>query len=86
MKKLLALIPIVVLTGCMTTVPVKQKFPEVPKELLQPCPDLKQVDPTTQLSDVLKVVTQNYSQYYDCRITIDSWIEWYKVQKDIYNK
>lgn len=86
MKKILTLVPILFLIGCSTTVPVKQKFPDVPQELLKSCPDLKQTDATTQLSDVLKVVTENYSQYHECRITVNSWIEWYKTQKHIYNK
>ena len=86
MKKTLILLSIVMLAGCSTVVPVKQKFPEVPQELLKPCPDLKEVDPTTHLSDVLRVVTENYSQYHECRITTDTWIEWYNTQKSIFNK
>ena len=55
----LFLIPfIVLLTGCLTT-PVKRNFPEVPQELMEACPDLKLVEPTEKLSDVLKVVTDN---------------------------
>ena len=80
MKKIL-LVSIIVLSGCSTTVPVTMKFPEVPQELLVSCPDLKQTEPTEKLSDVLTVVTENYSQYHECRVKVDSWIDWYKTQK-----
>jgi hypothetical protein len=83
--KMLFLIPFLfVLSGCLTTTPVKRTFPEVPQELVQACPDLKLVEPTEKLSDVLKVVTDNYSQYHECKIKVDTWIEWYKSQKQIF--
>lgn len=85
MKKLAIILPMFLLTGCLVTAPVKQKFPEVPPELLKSCPDLKLVEPTEKLSEVLKVVTTNYSQYQECQISVDTWIEWYNVQKDIFN-
>lgn len=73
------------LTGCSTVVPVKQKFPEVPKELLVECPDLKLAPKDeTKLSGVLEVVTSNYSLYHECSLKNDMWIEWYKSQKKIY--
>lgn len=84
MKKLLLLIPIVLLTGCLTT-PVKRNFPEVPQELMEACPDLKTVPDTEKLSEVLKVVTTNYGQYHECRIKVDTWVEWYKTQKQIFD-
>jgi hypothetical protein len=83
--KLLALIPIVLLTGCLAT-PVKRNFPEVPQELLTACPDLSTVSAETdKLSDVLKVVTANYGQYQECQIKVDAWTEWYKTQKQIFD-
>jgi hypothetical protein len=83
--KLLALIPIVLLTGCLAT-PVKRNFPEVPQELLTACPDLSTVSAETdKLSDVLKVVTANYGQYQECQIKVDAWSEWYKTQKQIFD-
>jgi hypothetical protein len=83
MKKLLLILPIILLTGCLVT-PVKRNFPEVPKELMEACPDLKQTQPTEKLSEVLKVVTQNYGQYHECRLKVDTWVEWYKTQKEIF--
>ena len=82
----LFLIPFVImLSGCLSSTPVKRNFPEVPKELMEACPDLKLVEPTEKLSDVLKVVTENYSQYHECRIKVDTWVEWYKTQKQIFD-
>jgi hypothetical protein len=84
MKRLLLLIPIVLLAGCLAT-PVKRNFPEVPKELMEVCPDLKTVEQTEKLSDVLKVVVDNYGQYHECKIKVDTWMEWYKTQKQIFD-
>jgi hypothetical protein len=81
--KLLLLIPAVLLTGCLVT-PVKRNFPEVPPEIMLACPDLKTIEPTEKLSDVLKVVTDNYGQYHECRAKVDAWVEWYKTQKQIF--
>ena len=87
MKKLLALIPFLLLVGCGTPIPIKQSFPEVPKELQEACPDLKTVNPKTdKLSDIVTVVSDNYAQYYDCKAKVDDWIEWYKTQQTIYDK
>jgi hypothetical protein len=85
MKKLLILIPVVLLTGCLNT-PVSRHFPEVPEDLLKACPSLEQVDPaTTKLSEVVRVVTDNYTQYHECRVNVDAWIEWYTTQRAIFN-
>jgi alpha-L-arabinofuranosidase len=89
MKRLIAvLIPLAMLTGCEdSAVPVAVKFPNVPAELLEACPDLKEVDPkTTKLSEVISVVTDNYSEYHECRLKVDDWIVWYKTQKSIFDK
>jgi hypothetical protein len=81
------LILTILLTGCATTVPVTMKFPEVPKELMQSCPDLKPVNlDVKKLSEVLDVVVDNYGQYYDCKSNADDWIEWYNTQKKIFDK
>jgi hypothetical protein len=87
MKSLLILLSAFLLTGCLTTVPVKHKFPDVPEDLKVACPDLKTVqEDTTKLSDVLKTVTENYSQYKECQIKVDLWIEWYTQQKKIFDE
>lgn len=87
MKKILILASIFLLSGCLTTgTAVRHKFPEVPTELLNSCPDLQQAQDTDKLSELLKVVNENYAKYHECRVAVDTWIEWYKAQKDIYNK
>jgi hypothetical protein len=83
MKKLLLILPLVLLVGCVAT-PVKRNFPQVPAELMESCPDLQQTSETTKLSEVLKVVTDNYAQYHECRIKVDTWVDWYKSQKQIF--
>jgi hypothetical protein len=87
MKKLLTICTCILLAGCATGVPVMMTFPEVPAELKSACPDLGRVDPKTdKLSDVLTVVTDNYTLYHECRLKIDSWIDWYATQKNIFDK
>jgi len=87
MKRLLILFPVVVLAGCLQTVPVKMSFPSVPEELAQACPDLQQVEPgTTKLSDVVSVVSKNYGQYQECQVKVDQWIQWYNTQKKIFEE
>jgi len=84
MKKLILLLPIFLLAGCLKSVPIKMDFPDVPEELKQACPDLKQTDENEKkLSKVIEVVAENYTQYHECKIKVDAWIEWYKQQKQI---
>ena len=81
--KLLLIVPVLLLTGCLST-PVQRSFPEVPEELKVACPDLMLLEPTTKLSEVVSVVSKNYGQYQECQIKVDTWIEWYKKQKQIF--
>jgi hypothetical protein len=86
MKKLIPLFFVLALAGCVTdsTTPIKMPFPNVPQDLLEACPDLKTVDPNTEkLSEVLPIIVDNYSSYYQCKLKVDSWIEWYNTQKSI---
>jgi len=71
------------LVGC-TSVPVKQKFPEVPNVMREKCPQLKSIDDSAKLSDIAKTITENYTTYHECSIKNDAWIEWYDTQKKIY--
>ena len=72
------------LTGCSTTVPVVAKFPDVPKHLLIKCPHLNKLNDEAKLSDVSKTIAVNYTEYYTCAVKNDAWIEWYQVQKNIF--
>ena len=70
--------------GCSTTVPVTAKFPQAPERIMQPCPQLEKLENEAKLSDVAKNVTNNYTKYHECSIQNESWIEWYKAQKQIF--
>ena len=67
-----------------TTVPVTAKFPEVPERLMVKCPNLQELKDESKLSDVAKTVTVNYNEYYICAVKNDAWIEWYGIQKSIF--
>lgn len=85
MKNLLILLTALALTAC-GGVPVARHFPAVPSELVVACPDLKTISDTTdKLSDVISVVTINYSQYHECKIKVDLWIDWYNSQQKIFD-
>jgi len=82
--KYLLIIATFLLVGCSTTVPVTAKFPAMPERLLVKCPDLQKVNDEAKLSDVAKTVTVNYSTYYECAVKHDAMVEWYQVQKKIF--
>ena len=75
---------LILMTGCSTVVPVKSKFPDVPERLMVKCPQLEKVSETPTLSDVAKTITNNYTTYYDCAVKHDAFIEWYNLQKNIF--
>ena len=78
----------VFLAGCATQpVPIKQTWPNVDKDNLTACPDLKEVAETnTSLTDLLLVVQDNYGEYYTCKDRVDAWIKWYNEQKKNFEK
>jgi hypothetical protein len=84
--KYLTILFVTLLTGCSTTAPVVAKFPEVPQHLLVKCPQLNKVSDDAKLSDVSKTITMNYTEYYTCAVKNDAWIEWYQVQKKIFEE
>jgi len=85
--KYLLLIAVVLLQACSTAVPLTAKFPEHPSKLsAEACPALQKLSPDTKLSEVSKTVTVNYTTYYECAVKLDSWIEWYQIQKNIFEK
>lgn len=87
MKKILSLIPIIFLTGCFATaVPVVIKFPDVPKDLLEACPELSITNETDKLSDIISVVNKNYQEYHVCRLKVNDWIDWYVKQSKNFEK
>ena len=82
----LALILICVsLTACGTTALVVAKFPDEPgKAAMESCPQLTTVENGVKLSELTGTVTKNYSTYYECAVKVDTWQEWYQVQKKIF--
>jgi hypothetical protein len=73
------------LTGCFSTAPIKPKFPDVPVALTERCEKLKKVEgDKVAITEMLKVVVQNYTLYYECSTKVEGWNEWYEEQKKIY--
>lgn len=76
-----------ILVACSTTAPVIQKFPDAPKQLFNECPELNTMpDDTTSIIDFSKVIVKNYNLYYECSIKQKEWIDWYRKQKDNFEK
>jgi hypothetical protein len=81
----LVLMIVVALSGCATVVPVTARFPAAPGEIYQrACPDLQKLKDQPQLSEVSQTININYSTYYECAVKLDTWIQWYSVQKLIF--
>ncbi|NBQ98591.1 MAG: hypothetical protein EBU12_10340 [Microbacteriaceae bacterium] len=74
------------LGGCTTTVPVTQRFPIAPETLLEHCKLLKSAPQAVELSEFIKIVVDNYTEYHICSANNSAWIEWYKTQQRIFNK
>ena len=85
--KLFAIASILLITGCSTTVPVTARFPDAPALILNKCPQLITIKgETVSIVDFTKTVTLNYTTYYECAAKSDAWIEWYQVQKKIFEE
>jgi hypothetical protein len=83
MNKIIYLIFPILITGC--SIPVKPNFPDIPKNLEESCPELKEAKrDSDKLSDLLETVTTNYARYHECHIKVQAWSEWYKNQKKIF--
>lgn len=82
---LIIMLVLFVLVGCSTNVLVRHKFPEEPSKIaIESCPNLKKLDDNARLSDVANTVSINYETYYECAVKVDTWVEWYKIQKHIF--
>jgi hypothetical protein len=76
---------LLLLVGCSTTVPVTRHFPDAPGNIaLTACPQLQKLTEEAKLSDISKTVTINYGTYYECAVKTDAWIQWYQIQKNIF--
>jgi hypothetical protein len=77
----------IILSGCQLLTPVQRKFPEAPAVLMEPCPELKKVsEDKGTLKDMLTVVVENYSTYYQCSSKTQNWQEWYIKQKEVFEE
>ena len=84
--KYATIILVLMLSACATSVPVTAKFPDVPDRLQVMCPNLQKLPEETKLSEVNKIIVKNYTTYYECAVKVDAWIEWYNIQKHIWNE
>ena len=83
--KILILSLAMLLASCATSVPVAPKFPEVPQILKDKCENLRKIEgDKVAITEMLKVVIQNYTLYYECSTKVEGWQEWYDTQKKIY--
>jgi len=75
------------LSGCALVTPVAVKFPEAPELLMVDCEQLDKIGKDkVYLSEFLTTVVGNYNKYHVCSAQNAAWREWYKKQKEIYNK
>lgn len=82
--KIVAILTVMLLVGCSTTVPIKANFPEAPQHLMTKCPQLQKLNDEPKLSEVSKTIAANYTLYHECALKNDTWIEWYNNQKKIF--
>jgi len=81
--KFLMLISLMFLAGCQTT--VEREFPPIPPGLTVSCEQLELIpENTDKMSEMLVVITDNYSSYHRCQAKVDAWLMWYKEQKEIF--
>ena len=83
--KILILSLTLLLASCATSVPVAPKFPDAPQVLKEKCENLRKIEgDKVAITEMLKVVIQNYTLYYECSTKVEGWQEWYDTQKKIY--
>lgn len=85
--KTLVLAAALVLVGCSTPVPVRQSWPEAPVEIMERCAPLKQLETDKgTMRDLLLTVIDNYAAYYHCSTKTQTWQDWYRAQKKIFEE
>lgn len=88
MKTVLFLLALLI-GGCSILVPVKPpQWPEAPPELVEKCKNLQSIDAkdSVAITEMLKVIVNNYTLYYQCSNKVDGWNDWYTQQKKIYEQ
>lgn len=92
--RLLIIALILSLSGCSLLprlTAAKPKFPDPYTDgatgQIPQCSDLKQVPSgTTSMSEIFKLIVENYTLYYQCSNKVDGWSEWYGRMKKEYEK
>jgi len=76
------------LAACSTAVPVTMKWPDAPERAgaFKTCADLQPLKEQPVLSDVSRVIADNYAAYHECRLKLNIWLEWYEIQRTIFEK
>jgi len=86
--KFILLFLIIFFTGCASLrepIPVAPIWPDIPAALREECENLKTIDTDKVLiTDMMKIVIENYTLYHQCSIKVKGWNEWYVTQKKIY--
>jgi len=83
--KTLVIACLILLAGCSTVVPVKQTWPTAPASLTEACPPLRTLGTEQRsLRELLMIVIENYSVYYQCSARQDGWRDWYEQQRRIF--
>ncbi len=74
------------LVGCAAPVPVKHTFPKPPEVVIESCPRLNELkEDEEKLSELLKIVTQNYNLYHECATKHSLLVRWINEQKAIHD-
>lgn len=87
--KYLVLSVALLISGCSILVPVKPpKWPDAPVELVDKCKSLQTISAqdSVAITEMLKVIVNNYTLYYQCSNKVDGWNDWYNEQKKIYEQ
>lgn len=83
--KLVMVLLLSMLTGCTTVVPVRQPFPDAVPELQQRCETLMTVNSdTAAITELIKIVVENYTRYHQCAVRVEGWQQWYDAQRKIF--
>ena len=64
------------------------KWPDAPERAgaFKTCADLQPLKEQPVLSDVSRVIADNYAAYHECRLKLNIWLEWYEIQRTIFEK
>jgi hypothetical protein len=85
--KYLVIASLFLLTGCISMPTTKHAYPTPPEVLTERCRDLNKIaDDEEKLSEFLKIVTKNYTLYYECATKQELLVKWLMEQKAIHDE